>query len=248
MESQPSLRPVERRTLADGVYAELSDQILHGAYAPGQALPPERELAERLGVRRGALREGIKRLEQVGLIQVRQGGGTFVQDYRRTAGLELLPQLLMRPDGRFDFTVVRAVMEMRAALAPDVARQAARRRRSVHLSRLAAVLDTLVETDTLAETGGAGGGHVAAFWDELVEASDNVAYRLAYNALLAAGRAARDELGATLVNAEFDAERFGALLEAVRDRDTETAGRLAGEITRRGAEAMERALARGERS
>lgn len=56
------------------VAAELRDQILRGQYRSGERLPSERDLAERFGVHRGAVREALKRLEQLGLAHIRPGG------------------------------------------------------------------------------------------------------------------------------------------------------------------------------
>src|SRR5690606_35075453 len=121
------LEPVSRSSLSDAVFDQISQQILSRRVEPGAALPPERELAKALGVNRGAIREGLKRLAQAGLIEQRHGGVTTVLDYRRHAGLDLLTRLLVTPDGEPDRHVARSIMEMRAALGPDVARLCAMR-------------------------------------------------------------------------------------------------------------------------
>jgi GntR family transcriptional repressor for pyruvate dehydrogenase complex len=56
------------------VAARLREQILGGKYEPGERLPSERELAERLGVHRSSVREALKKLEQLGMIAIRPGG------------------------------------------------------------------------------------------------------------------------------------------------------------------------------
>lgn len=68
--------------------------ILLGEIAPGQNLPPERQLAVQLGVNRTTLRAALAQLEATGLIAARQGSGTVVQDFRRVAGPGVLPELL----------------------------------------------------------------------------------------------------------------------------------------------------------
>ncbi len=249
--SEPAFTPIARRSLAGEVFSALCAQILHGGFEPGRALPPERELCEQLGVRRGALREGIKRLEQAGLLTVRHGGGTFVRDYRRSAGLDMLPALLIRPDGGFAPEVVRSVMEMRSALAPEIARQAARRRNDAQLGRMSAVLDALIESldrtasSTTAERSGAQRKSLAlgaAFWDELVEASANIAYRLSYNSLLKTADLGGSDLDGLMLVELQPPTSHAALLEAVRSRDTERAVQLAFEITERGRHGVEAAL------
>ena len=219
MASNFSVRPVHKTSLAQGVFDELSGSILHGALAAGQALPPERELAA--------------------LVEPRQGGGTFVCDYRRRAGLDLLPALLARPGGEFDADVVRSVMEMRSALAPDVARLAAERRSDAQLARLRECLRSLYAVE---DTGGDPGAPTAAFWDALVDASDNVAYRLAYNALLTAAAMGGQRLR-RLLDVELEPiSDFACLLAAIEERDAEGAAALARRIVRKGQHAVLRSL------
>jgi len=235
---------VQRRSLPEGVFDALSSAILRGELAPGEVLPAEPALSELLGVKRGVLREGVKRLEQAGLVEARQGGGTFVCDYRRRAGLDLLPGLLRTASGRFDPAVVRSVMEMRSALAPDVAALAARRRDPDQLARLRAHAAALGEAPPDAVGSGSA---LSCFWDELVDASGNVAYRLAYNALLAVADLGGESLGRLLAAEREPFSDYASLVAAVGERDSEGARALAARIVRRGQEAVARALpAEGE--
>lgn len=242
MASSLAVRPVpRRRSLADGVFEELSAAIVQGRLLPGEALPPEPALALLLGVKRGVLREGIKRLEQAGLVEPRQGGGTFVCDYRLRAGLDLLPALLLRADGGFDAAVVRSVMEMRSALAPDVARRAAQRRDEAQRARLEEAAAALAAAPAAARSG----EPLQAFWNALVDASGNVAYRLAYNALLAAAAMGGEPLRRLLAVETERPEDYAALARAVASGDAEGAAACAAGIVRRGEETVTRfALAR----
>src|SRR6476661_3829017 len=79
-------RPVGKPRVAEEIVRQLRGLILRGEYAMGDKLPPERRLAEELGVNRASLREAIKSLEQMGLVKTRQGDGTRVLDFMRTAG------------------------------------------------------------------------------------------------------------------------------------------------------------------
>src|SRR3954463_21606 len=87
-------RPVGKPRVAEEIVSQLRGLILRGDYAPGDKLPPERRLAEELGVNRASLREAIKSLEQMGLVKTRQGDGTRVLDFMRTAGVELVSHLI----------------------------------------------------------------------------------------------------------------------------------------------------------
>lgn len=63
-----------RRTRSESIAAELRDDILRGQYRPGERLPSERDLAARHATSRGTVREAVKRLEQLGLADIRPGG------------------------------------------------------------------------------------------------------------------------------------------------------------------------------
>jgi GntR family transcriptional repressor for pyruvate dehydrogenase complex len=63
---------------AEGIAETLREQILSGKYGPGERLPSERELAMRIGANRSSVREALKKLEQLGMIAIRPGGGARV--------------------------------------------------------------------------------------------------------------------------------------------------------------------------
>jgi GntR family transcriptional repressor for pyruvate dehydrogenase complex len=77
----------------EAIAAELRAQILKGKYGPGERLPSERELSERLGVNRASAREALKKLEQLGMISIRRGGGARVLPIEQ-AGLGALQHML----------------------------------------------------------------------------------------------------------------------------------------------------------
>jgi len=80
-------------TAVDICEREIRRWIVSGEIRPGDRLPPERALATRLGVNRTTLRSALTRLSSARLVSVRQGSGYLVQDYRKVAGLELLPDI-----------------------------------------------------------------------------------------------------------------------------------------------------------
>ena len=83
------LRVVRPRRLYEQIADKIRAMISDGTFAPGEALPPERDLAERVGVSRPSIREALIALETLGLIETRQGGGNFV---REDAGaLKMIP-------------------------------------------------------------------------------------------------------------------------------------------------------------
>ncbi|HEX8142773.1 MAG TPA: FadR/GntR family transcriptional regulator [Pyrinomonadaceae bacterium] len=73
-----TISPERHGTTAEGVISQLREMIHRGELHPGDRLPPERDLAKLLGVSRPTLRAGIHSLAAVGILQSRQGAGTFV--------------------------------------------------------------------------------------------------------------------------------------------------------------------------
>ena len=122
-----ALQPVNRRSVPEDVFEQILADVLSGEMRPGEPLPSERRLAEVLGVSRPAVREALKRVAAAGLVEVRQGDATTVRDFRRHAGLDLLPRLLLR-DGQLDVAVARSILEARLHNGPKVAELAAARR------------------------------------------------------------------------------------------------------------------------
>lgn len=239
MRADAALTPILRRSVSDAVYEQLRDQILQGVRAPGEPLPSERALCEALGVNRGSVREALRRLEQARLVSVRHGGTSQVLDFREHAGLDLLGTLVLRADGHIDAAVVRAIMELRSAIAPDAARRAAQRRRAAQCAALeaaaAAMADAAADLAVLQE-------RALQFWLILIEAADNLAYRLAFNGLRETYDRARALLAPVLADELGDAAAYAAIAAAVRAGQGAAAGALAAELVQRGEAAVGRAL------
>lgn len=77
-------------TSVDRAAKQMAEAILSGELACSDTLPPERRLAEQLGINRGTVRSALNRLGALGLVEPRQGAGHRVLDFRRFAGPALL--------------------------------------------------------------------------------------------------------------------------------------------------------------
>src|SRR6187399_3743270 len=102
-----ALQPVNRRSVPEDVFEQILADVLSGEMQPGESLPSERRLAEVLGVSRPAVREALQRMAATRLVEVRHGGATTVRDFRRYAGMDLLPRLLVRR-GKLDASDARS--------------------------------------------------------------------------------------------------------------------------------------------
>ena len=125
------LRAIDRSRLSTSIAEQLVEAIRSGGFPPGSALPAERVLAEQLGVSRGSVREAIRVLEHVGLLDVRTGSGTFVRgDALSNVSLLRLRAASVGEDSPLD------VMVARRALEPTCAELAARSRTEYDLKTL----------------------------------------------------------------------------------------------------------------
>lgn len=103
---------IVKKSLAEEVAGRLKEHILNGYYEVGEKLPPEPELMKSFGVGRSTIREAIKILSNLQLLNVRQGVGTFVE--RKESTSEPLDQRLKRVSFR-DLDEIRQVFEIKMA-------------------------------------------------------------------------------------------------------------------------------------
>ncbi len=119
------VRVQSRPSLVQGLADELRRSILAGEYRPDDRLPPERKLAEQRGVGRGTVREAFKKLEQLGLVDIRHGGGATVRCLDQ-ASFDLVRHLIVA-EGRPDRHVIEQTFEVAEALVGATARLAVER-------------------------------------------------------------------------------------------------------------------------
>ncbi len=121
------------------VYEKITEQIQRlirdGLLKPGDKLPPERELAEMFQVSRGSLRDAIRALELMGLVEARQGEGTVVRAPSFDSLFNPLATGLLR-----DRALVSELLEFRAMIEPALARRAATNASPADLDHLEAIL------------------------------------------------------------------------------------------------------------
>jgi GntR family transcriptional regulator, transcriptional repressor for pyruvate dehydrogenase complex len=125
-----ALTSLRRSPLADLAVSQLREQVLSGQWPVGSRLPAETELAQRLEVGRSTIREAIRALVHAGLLETRQGSGTYVRSV--TPGADWEPRLRR--------AAVLEVYEVREALEVQAARLAAERRTEAHIAALRACL------------------------------------------------------------------------------------------------------------
>jgi GntR family transcriptional regulator, transcriptional repressor for pyruvate dehydrogenase complex len=98
------------------VYVEIVHQIRtmisQDGLKPGDKIPSERELSERLDVGRSSVREALRALELLGLIETRRGEGTFLRDFREHHLVELLGMFILQDEqAKFDVLQTKMMLE-----------------------------------------------------------------------------------------------------------------------------------------
>jgi GntR family transcriptional regulator, transcriptional repressor for pyruvate dehydrogenase complex len=169
-------------TIADGLRA----QILDGKYGPGDRLPSERDLSERLGVNRSSVREALKKLEHLGMIAIRPGGGARVVPLQE-AGLGVLRHALRARKPNRD--LVAQWLDVHEIVVAGAARFAVERGTKEEFAEAKRLLRRLVSPSTTAD-------EFVATADQLTDliaiASRNVVLRMVRNGLTAAAAGRHD--------------------------------------------------------
>jgi DNA-binding FadR family transcriptional regulator len=202
------LRSTERSSLVPQVIEQLRAQISSGEWSVGTRIPPEADLAATLGVGRNTLREAVLALVHAGLLERRQGSGTYVVGARELAGAVAR---------RVADAHVAEVLEVRRALEVESARSAALRRTPEDLI----ALDGALARREAAWRA----GDVAAFVDADVVLHQTVV-AAAHNGILAElyadfSAALRTSL-TDQIGDQLTPDRYvdhGRLVEAIRARD-----------------------------
>ena len=151
--------------VTDEAIQKIRMMITSGDLGPGDRLPPEKELSERLGLSRNSLREAVKALEVIRVLDVRRGDGTYVTSLEPRLLLEAMSFVV-------DLHTDRSVLEIfgvRRILEPAAAALAARHMSSETAAELELLIDE-ADTDTGIEDLVA---HDLEFHQTIVEASGN---------------------------------------------------------------------------
>ncbi|MEO6123991.1 MAG: GntR family transcriptional regulator [Ilumatobacteraceae bacterium] len=209
---------VSRTSVADQLHAQLRTAILSGSQAPGSLLPSERELAEQAGVNRQAVREALQRLRQAGLIDIVQGEGVRVGNWRSDATIAVLLDGVFQADGGLDPDIVESLLRMRLVALVDATRRLA----LSHRDDVVATLRAMV-VEMRAEPADAPITPRFEFWGYLVDSCGNVAYRLAFNTQLGIAERLSSEVLAFLSAGAKLIDEYDRLVEAIAVGDVDAA-------------------------
>jgi len=142
--------PVERTKLTASVFEQLLSYVVSGSWKAGERIPPERELCQQLGIARTSLRESLKAMELVGMLDSRVGDGTFVCP--RT---EFLSRPLLWAFTGTDHEELQEIMEARTIIEENLAALAAKRGSSEDIQNIGRAVqlmrDSVARGDSILE-------------------------------------------------------------------------------------------------
>ena len=213
--------PIARVSVPDLVFAQLRDLILGGRYAAGERLPTQRALAADLGVNMASVREALKRLEQLRLVEVRHGDATRVRDWRRDGGLEALAVL-----GAGDASTIAELFEARRLLLVEAARLAAERRSDEQALKLVELAGAFAAAADL-------GAALTADWEfmaTVVEGAGNVVFQLIMNSVRELYVPHAEKFAAIVAERDALVPLYRRVALAVRDRRASAAAKAIGEL------------------
>ena len=126
-------QPITRSRLHEEIVTVIQKQIMNGTIPPGGKLPPEREMAETFNVNRATVREALRKLENLELVEIRHGDGLYAKNYLESGNFDLIKAALNMDESK---DIISNILEARGFLVPQMAYMAAERRTTADLNEL----------------------------------------------------------------------------------------------------------------
>jgi len=109
-------KPIKNKRVYEHVIEQIQDMIMNGNLERGDKLPSERDLSEQLGISRTSIREALRALEIIGLVESRQGEGNFIKGDIESSMLEPLSVMFKLSGGKpLDILELRKIIEIESA-------------------------------------------------------------------------------------------------------------------------------------
>jgi GntR family transcriptional regulator, transcriptional repressor for pyruvate dehydrogenase complex len=202
--------------VTDAAIDKIKQMILSGELAPGSRLPKEADLAERLGLSRNSLREAVRALALINVLDVRQGDGTYVTSLEPRLLLDAMSFVV---DFHQDDTVLQ-FFQVRRILEPAATAMAATRMSETEITELRKILDALPVDPSVEQLV----ANDLQFHQLIAEGSGNAVLCSLIDSLSGPTTRARIWRGLTQENAlEKTREQHSAICEAIAARQPEVA-------------------------
>ena len=218
-----TIEPIRRSKLYQGIVEQIETLLEKGQLRPGDQLPPERALADQFQVSRASVREALRTLELLGIVETRAGGGTFV---RRVAPDDLarpLQTLIARGH------TLQDVIEFRGVVEPAVAALAATRVTPAQLDELR---DILVAQQSKVAAGETYADEDTRFHELIGDAAGNELLTTMLGVIWDVRRTSREQWLLTNARAHASLEAHHRVYDALARHDAEAARQASAEHIR----------------
>jgi GntR family transcriptional repressor for pyruvate dehydrogenase complex len=217
-EQEMGIAPIKSTRIYQEIVRQVKAMIAEGRLKSGDQLPPERDLAEKFVVSRTSVREALRALESLGLVEIRPGEGTFVREVSVESLIEPLALVMLSQR-----EALGELFEARRLIEPAVAALAARRATPEDVQEMERILESQAKEVAAGRTGLE---QDAQFHAAVGAAAHNRAITRIANAVMDLLRQSREDSLNTPGRPERSHNDHRRLLAAIRDRD-EAAARQA---------------------
>lgn len=199
---------------------QIQEMIVDGTFKSGDKLPPERELTTKLGVSRTSLREALKALEVLGLIESKQGGGSYIANNISKTILKSISIAYKLNNG-----TVEDILELRHCLEVQAVRTAALKATDEQIKEMEDIIEKMTKTDDENEKASLD----IAFHNMLIKITDNVIFQIISDSvsnLMAPFIKAIREIykgNDEHLNMYYFVEQHRNIINAIKERDPEKA-------------------------
>ncbi|TMF54774.1 MAG: FadR family transcriptional regulator [Chloroflexi bacterium] len=208
------IEPIRRSRLYQGIVEQIESLLEKGELRPGDQLPPERALAEQFQVSRASVREALRTLELLGVVETRAGGGTFVRQVAPDDLVRPLHSLIARGHS------VPDVIEFRGLIEPALAALAATR---ISDAQLAELREILAAQERRVAAGEAYAEEDTRFHEVIGDSAKNELLTTMLAVVWDVLRASREQWLQTNQRAHASLDAHRRILDALSRRDAEAA-------------------------
>jgi GntR family transcriptional repressor for pyruvate dehydrogenase complex len=205
------LEPIKSTRIYEEIVRQIKTMITEGRLKSGDQLPPERDLAEKFLVSRTSVREALRALESLGLVEIRPGEGTFVREVSVESLIEPLALVMLSQR-----EALGELFEARRVLEPSIAGLAAIRATRDDLSEMTRILDEQAREIAAGRTGFA---QDAQFHNAIGAAAHNRAITRIAHAIMDLLTQSREESLNTPGRPERSHEDHRRVLDAIAKRN-----------------------------
>ena len=147
-EREMGIEPIKSTRIYEAIVRQVKAMIAEGRLKSGDQLPPERDLAEKFVVSRTSVREALRALESLGLIEIRPGEGTFVREVSVERLIEPLALVMLSQR-----EAIGELFEARGLIEPSIAAFAARRATPHDIEEMSRILEDQAKEVAAGRTG-----------------------------------------------------------------------------------------------